>query len=152
GVPELGENAGVALDRVADDHREGRPDPVLPLDLVAHLEERLQAGALARLGDVAATALDRFLRLHRVEQAGDLVDVDPGVPDLQEAHRRVAEHLGAVAADGQPRRGGSVAVAEALLAGGNGEAGRQPLEVPLERGGQGRVEVVDVYPQLPGRG
>ncbi len=153
GVPELGDDAGVALNGVADDHRVGGPDAVLPVDLVAHLEERLQAGALACLGDVVAAALHRLLRLERIEQAGDLVDVDPGVPDLQEAHCRVAEHLGAVAADGLPRRGVGVAVAEALLAGGDREAGRQALEVPLERGRQGLVEVVDVEDQAPvGRG
>jgi hypothetical protein len=43
----------------------------------------------------------------------------------------------------------SVVVAELLLPGGDGEAGRQPLEVPLERGRQGLVEVVDVEDQAP---
>src|SRR5206468_13099645 len=57
GVPQLLEDAWVALDGIADDHRVGRPDAVLPVDLVAHLQECLEAGALACLGYVRTAAL-----------------------------------------------------------------------------------------------
>src|SRR5215468_2414481 len=77
GVPQFLEDARVALDGIADDHRMGRPDAVLPVDLVAHLQERLEAGALACLRYVRAAALHRLLGVERVVELGDLVDVEP---------------------------------------------------------------------------
>ena len=84
-----------------------------------------------------------------VEQARDLVDVDPGVPDLEEAHRGIVGHLRSVAADDRVHCGAGITIPELLVARGNGEAGRQPLDVPVERGRQRLIEVVDVEDQTP---
>src|ERR1700733_14010491 len=126
-----------------------RPDPVLPVDLVAHLQEGLQAGPAARLPDIPVAAPHGGLGLDRVEQAGDLVDINPGVPDLQEAHRGIARHLGAVAADSCTGCTARVAVIELLVARSNDETGRQPLNIPLERSRERLIEVIDVEDQLP---
>ncbi len=143
----------MTLDGEADDHRMSWPDAVLPFDLVAHLQECLQARAAVRLGYVLAAAAHGGLGLERVEEAGDLVDIDPGVPDLEESHRGVVRHLGAVAVRGQACRGAGIAVAEFLIAGGDGKAGRQPLEIPVERGRERLIEIVHVEDQPPvGRG
>ena len=125
----------------------------MPLHLVAHLQEGLEARAAQCLGDVLTAAAHRLLRLDRVEQPAHLVDIDPGVPDLQESHRRVVGHLGAVTADGQARRGVGVPVREAVVSRRHGEAGRQALDIPLERRRERLIEVIDVEDQPPvGRG
>ncbi len=104
-------------------------------------------------GYVPAALEHGLLRLDRVEQAGHLVHIDPRVPDTEESHRGVVCHLRAIAVDAETRRGVGVAVGEALVAGGNGEAGRQALDVPLERGRERLVEVIDVEDQVAvGRG
>ena len=131
----------------------GGPDPVLPLDLVAHLQERFKARAALRLGYVLAAAANGLLRLERVEQPGHLVDIDPGIPDLEESHRSIVSHLSAIAADSQSRRVTGVAVGEAIVPRGDGEACRQALDVPVERRRERLIEVVDVEDQPPvGRG
>ena len=102
-----------------------RPNPVLPLDLVAHLQERPQTGAALRFRYIPTAAAYGRLRLDRVEQPAHLVDVDPGIPDLEEAHRRVVRHLGAVAAHGQARGGTGVAVGKAIFSRRDREASRR---------------------------
>src|SRR6202012_4772709 len=56
GAAQLLQDAWVELNGEADNHRMGRPDPVLPLDLLAHLQECPQARAALRFCDVAVTA------------------------------------------------------------------------------------------------
>jgi hypothetical protein len=121
----------------------------LPLDLVAHLQEGALTRAPARLGYVPVAATDGRLRLQHVEQPADFVDIDPGIPDVEETHRGVPRHLGAIAAHGQPRGGMGIAVLIAVVPRSNGEAGRQPLDVPFEWRGKRLIEVVDVEDQPP---
>ena len=139
----------VALNGEADDNGMSGPDPVLSLDLVAHLQEGAQAGAAVRLRNVPVAAAYCLLRLDRVEQPAYLVDIDPGIPDLEEPHCRVLRHLGAVAARCLSRGGARVVVAEAIVPRGDGDAGRKSLDVPVERRRERLVEVVDVEDQVP---
>ena len=129
----------------------GLPDPVLPLHLVAHLQERFETRPAPRLGDVPTAAVHRLLRLERGGQPAHLVDIDPGVPDLEESHRRIVSHLGAVTAHGQTRRGVGVSVRETVVSRGDGEAGRQALYIPFERRRERLIEVIDVEDQPPVR-
>ena len=149
GATQFLQDARVELDGEADDHRMGRADAVLPLDLVAHLQECLEARAAVRLRYVPVAAPYGRLRLDRVEQPAHFIDIDPGIPDLEETHRSVARHLDAIAAHGQTRGGMGIAVLEAIVARSDGEAGRQPLDVPLERRRQRLIEVVDIEDQAP---
>src|SRR5262249_43604385 len=99
---QLLQDVRVALHREAGDHRGSRTDPVLSLDLGAHLQEGALTRAPARLGYIPVAAADGRLRLQYVEQPAHFVDVDPGIPDVEETHRGVPRLLGAVAAHGQP--------------------------------------------------
>ena len=92
-----------------------RPDPVLPLHLVAHLQERFETRPSPRLGDVLTAAAHRLLRLQRGPQPAHVLDIDAGVPDLEESHRRIVSHLGAVTVHGQTRRGAGVPVRSSQL-------------------------------------
>ena len=78
-----------------------------------------------------------------------LVDVEARVEDLQVALPGEGGHGGAVAGRAGPDHGLAVGVGEAPVAAGHLEAGRQALDVPLERSRQGLVEVVDVEVQAP---
>ncbi len=78
----------------------------------------------------------------------DVGHVGMGVPDLQGAHVRVAAHLLAVGRAGGPDDAGPDLLGEAVPAPRDGEACRQPFDVPLPRAGQGLVEVVDVEHQM----
>ena len=72
-----------------------------------------------------------------------------GVPDLHVAHEGEAgDGLPVASHDGQGHVP-DVAGAEAVIAGGNGKAGRQALYVVLERSRQRLVEVVQVEHQGP---
>ena len=76
------------------------------------------------------------------------VDVQVRVPDVHERLRRELAHRGTVAFGGRqgdlaPGLGGKAAVPS-----GHGQARGQPLDVPLERPGQGLIEVVDVEDQV----
>jgi hypothetical protein len=74
-----------------------------------------------------------------------------GVPDGQVGHGREVPHGGPVGlADAAHDRTAGLVV-EPAIAGGDLEAGRQPLDVPLERAGQGLVEVVQVEDEPPFR-
>ena len=155
-LPVLGDSAAqllhdarVALDREAHDHRVSGPNTVLPLDLLAHLQEGPPTRAAARLGYVPVAAAHGRLRLERVVEPAHLVDIDPGIPDLEETHRGVVRHLGAIAAHGQTRGGVGLAIRKAVVPRSDGEAGRQPLDVPFERRRKRLVEVVDVEDQPP---
>ncbi len=90
-------------------------------------------------------------RLDRVEKLGDLVHVDPGVPDVQEPHLGEVLHLGAVHVHAPADRGPDRADAEPVVPGRDRHAGGEPLHIPVERGGQRLVEVVHVEHQPPVR-
>ena len=72
------------------------------------------------------------------------VEIDAIVPDVQRVHRGVVGHSFAVGAHGFRRRLRRVAVEQPDMMGGDDDAGRQPLDVPLPWRRQGFVEIVDV--------
>jgi hypothetical protein len=76
------------------------------------------------------------------------VDVDPGVPHVDGAHRGEATHPFAVGADGRGDDGPAVPGGESVLPPGDDQAHGQPLEVPLPRPGQRLVEIVDVEHEI----
>ena len=85
--------------------------------------------------------------LHLLAGRQDLenaVEVDAIVPDVQRTHRGVVGHMLAVGAHGFRRRLRRLAVEQPDVMGGDDDAGRQPLDVPLPRRRQGLVEIVDV--------
>src|SRR4029077_18650422 len=89
------------------------------------------------------------LRLESVENPAYFIDVDPGIPDVEETHRSVARHLGAIAAHGQTRSGAGITVLEAIIPRSDGEAGRQSLDIPLERRRKRLIEIVDIEDRAP---
>jgi hypothetical protein len=173
-VEVVGGGAGQGGQVARRDHdRRLADDPVPPVDQLAELGQRLQAvagvrllaplrgllrllGSLLRLFPCCSRPLRRRLR-----QAGDaaaggrhhLVLVQMGVPDVHRPHLREAGHRLPVGGDRSERRLVCVRLREPVVAGGDGEAGRHPLDVVLERPRQGLVEVVQVEQQPPlGRG
>ena len=79
------------LGRVHDDRRL-LLDPVAAVDLLGELLQRPEARAPARLREVLLGRLDRRLVGPGRELIHDVLDVDPGVPDVEEAHRRELGH------------------------------------------------------------
>jgi hypothetical protein len=146
-----------------DNDRRLADDPVVPVDQLTELRQRLQAVAGASLRGLLAYGLllppgDLGLLLgslgggaaHRLQQ---LVLVQAGIPDLHRAHRGEAGHRLPVGLGRLQRRRARVALAEAVVAPSDREAGRHPLHVVLERPRQGLVKVVHVEHQPPlGRG
>ena len=93
--------------------------------------------------------LNPFALIWDLNSAQDRLDVQVRVPDVQEGLPREPAHRGAVTLsrrqdDLAPGLGGEPAVPP-----GHGQARGQPLDVPLERPGQGLIEVVDVEDQPP---
>ena len=88
----------------------------------------------------------------RTHLGENLVGVQPRVPDIEVGLARELAHRLAIG----PGRGQhdltARLVGEGLAAGGDLQAGGEPFDVPLERAGQGLVEVVEVEQQMPFRG
>ena len=179
-----------------DHDRRLADDPVLAVDQLAELGQRLQAVAGVRLrGSLLRPLLRRLRRLlllpvrllalrrpfllllrrlcppvrllflpgllllrrrlgHRAADRGhELVLVQVGVPDVHRPHLRERGHRLPVGPHRRQRRRTRVRLGEPVVAGRDGEAGRHPLHVVLERPGQRLVEVVHVEQQDPlGRG
>ena len=72
-----------------------------------------------------------------------------GVPDIQGAHRGELRHRLPVRLHRLHRHRFRIGLAEAVVAGGDGETGRHPFQVVLERTRQGFVEIVQPEQQLP---
>ena len=88
-----------------------------------------------------------------LEIAEQAVDVRAVVPDVQLRHSRVPAHLPAVGLDARGHRGSRPGRLDPVLPRGDHQAGREPLHIPLERAGQGLVEVAQVEGQVAlGRG
>jgi hypothetical protein len=77
------------------------------------------------------------------------VEVGPGVPDVEVAHGGELGHRPPVALGQGERDAAAGLAAESVLPAGHGQAGREPLHVPLPRPRRGLVEVVDVEDQAP---
>ena len=113
------------------------------------LAQRLGAVAGVRLGQQALGSLEPFRLDLGPELADGLLDVQVRIPHVQQRLPREAAHRGAVTFG---RRQDDLAAGlggESVVASRHGQAGGQPLDVPLERAGQGLVEVVDVEDQPP---
>ena len=131
------------------DHRRVADDPPPPVHHGGELAQRLGAVPGVGLGQQALGSLEPFRLDLGLELADGLLDVQVGIPDVQErllgegAHRR-AVPLGCRQDDLAAGFGG-----EPVVPSRHGQAGGQPLDVPLERAGQGLVEIVDVEDQPP---
>ena len=148
-VRELGGLVGGQ--QVGDRHDQGRvgADARLPIDLVGELGQGLHAVLGARLGQLLSGPLEHLVRDGGLVAGKGLVDVQARVEGRQVALAGKAGHGAAVAGRAGPHRRFAVGGAKAPVAAGHLEAGRQALEVPLERAGQGLVEVVDVEVHAP---
>ena len=104
-------------------------------------EQALRQAFSPRLFDPLPDPLHLLAGRQDLENA---VEVDTVVPDVQRMHRGVVGHMLAVGAHGFRRRLRRLAVEQPDMMGGDDDAGRQPLDVPLPRGRQGLVEIVDV--------
>src|SRR5215218_9925861 len=131
------------------DHDRGLAnDPVLPIDHLAELRQRLQAvtrvGLLAGLLGRLLGPLGRLPLLLGLGRLGggttyplhELVLVQVGVPDVHRAHGGEAGHGLPIGRHRGQRGRRRVGLGEAVVAAGDGEAGRQPLDVVLERPGR----------------
>ena len=76
-----------------------------------------------------------------------VLDVEVGVPDVEDRLGGEGAHRGAVALHGGQGRLAALACREPVVPSGHDEAGSQPLDIPFEGPGQGLVEVVDVEDQ-----
>ena len=105
-----------------------------------HLRQHLEVVAVCRLEQ---TPLEVFADVWRHDR-GDVRTGDPVVPDREVAHLRELRHPLAIRADGGGGGCGAVGRLMPVRAAGDDHAGGQALDVPLPRGRQRFVEVVDV--------
>ena len=126
------------------DQRRLVDDPALAVDLVGQLLERRHAVAGARLGKRLLRALDLPGRQLGRPLGQQRLDLEPCVPDGEIVLRREVAHRRAVLGDVSEHDPLLIADAEAVVAGGDQHADREPLDVPLPRPGMGLVEVIDV--------
>ena len=93
-------------------------------------------------------ALDHLVRDRGLVAGDQLIDVEARVEDVEVGLGREVGHRRAVGADARRHDRVAVGIGVAAVASRHLEARRQALDVPLERPGQGLVEVVDVEHQL----
>ena len=131
--------------RRAHDHRRLLPDAIAAaVHALGEFLERPEARAPAGLREVLLRLLQRRLPLDRAEPRQHLLHVDPGVPDVEEAHRRRVGHRRAIGLRGGARGRTLVLPPVAVVARRDDEARDEALDVPLERRGERLVEVVEV--------
>ena len=136
---------GDVLDRL--DERRVADDATLAVDDVGQLVECLRAVAGASLGHVRVGSLAGN-GVHPLAQLlHHRLDVDVGVPHRQVGHLGELAHRRPIRAQDAQEHLLAILGRIAVLAPGDGEAGREPLDVPLPRPGKGLVEVVDVEDQ-----
>ena len=104
-----------------------------------------------RLRHVVLEALALLALPLRCPARGDLVDVEPGVPEVHRAHAGEARHRVAVRAGDREVDRVALLVVESAVAPRDGEACDEPLHVPLERPRKRLVEVVDAEDHPPVR-
>ena len=131
------------------DHRRVGGDPHFAVDDLGQLLERSQAGLAPCLRGILLVALELFWCRSLSPLRDDLVDVEARVPEIEVAHAGVAYDRLPVGAPDHRVHGAPLLVVEAPVAARDGEAGGKALQIPLERPGQGLVEVVDAEDQLP---
>ena len=104
-----------------------------------------------RLRHVVLEALALLALPVRRPARGDVLDVEPGVPELHRAHAGEARHRVAVRARDREVDRVTLFVVESAVAPSDGEACGEPLDVPLERPRKRLVEVVDAEDHPPVR-
>ena len=110
------------------------------------LGERAAAGAPFLL----LLDIDRDAGLvFRFVVADEAVDADSVVPGVQLRHSRVPAHPFPICLDGRGHRRIGGGRLDVVVARGDDETRRQALDVPLERAGQGLVEVAEIEHQVP---
>ena len=132
-----------------DDQRRIADDPCPAVDDLGELAGGPQAVLRARFRDVAIQALQLLRAPAPGPEPRQVVDVDPGVPEVERPHLGERAHRRAIVPrDGQvdPLALGRV---ELAIAPGDREARDEALDVPLERAGQRLVEVVEAEDQPP---
>ncbi len=90
--------------------------------------------------------LDGLFILDRLHQR---LDIDAGVPHFQHGHRAEFRHVLAVRSHATQHGIAGVVFAEAIVAAGQDKARGQALQIPLPRGRQRLVQVVDVEDDAP---
>jgi hypothetical protein len=124
---------------VMDDQWRVVDDPDFPVHDRRHLGERLEVVAMGRfLGHTL-----EVLPGHLGHGGGDIRRADPGVPDVEMAHRRERRHSLAIGADRGAGGIGGVGRPKPVPPAGDDDAGGQALDVPLPGSRQGLVEVVE---------
>ena len=131
--------------RIADELR-------LAVDHLHEFVEGLHAVLGPGFGHILLEPLHRLRLQLRAHQSVHLVDVQAGVPDVELLHLCHVQHRLAIGPGHCQIDRLALLGVEATIASGDGEAGHQPFDVPLERAGQRLVEVVDAEDQLPVRG
>jgi len=132
-----------------DDERRVAQDPPLSVHHVGELAHGSKAVLGSRLGDTTGEALPLLAAGLARPAVLHVVDGEARVPEVHRAHLGEPVHRLAVGAGrGEVDLAPAIGV-EAAVASGDGEAGDQPFEVPLERPRQGLVEVVDAEHQSP---
>ena len=134
-----------------DDQRRVTDQPRSAVDHLDQLVERLEAVLPAGLRQVSSEAPD-VARLHLGRHQGlEILLVQARVPDVQLLHQSQVLHRLAIGpADGDVDPVALLGV-EATVPTRNGKACDQALDVPLERAGQGLVEVVEAEHEPPVR-
>ena len=135
-----------------DDHGRVADQPRASVDHLDQLGEGPDAVLGPCLGEVLAEPLELARLDLRAQDGLELVDVQPCVPDVELPHPSPAVHGFPVRRRDREVGGLALGVVEAAISSGDREAGRQPLDVPLERARQGLVEVVDAEDEPAVRG
>ena len=133
----------IIVDRDPDRRVLGDPRPA-----VGH---RGQLGEGSAVGPPLALLLDvdrDRSPVGRLEVPEQAVDMHAVVPDVDLRHRSVLAHPPPVGVDGGGHRGIGDPRLQPVLTGRDHEAGREPLDVPLERAWEGLVEVAQVEHQV----
>jgi hypothetical protein len=119
------------------------------------LLDRLHGRLLGPLGPLpflfCLLAFAGFAGLGRglADRGQQLLLIQMRVPDVHGAHLGEAGHGLPVGRHRRQRGRPCVGLAEAVVAGRDGEAGRHPLDVVLERPRQGLVEIIHIKQQPP---
>ena len=140
--------------QVLDRNDQGRisDEPWPPVNHLHEFVEGLHAVLGPGFGHVLLEPL-HLARLHlRPQPSVDLLDVQAGIPDVKLLHLCHVLHRLAIGPGHCQIDRLALFGVEVTIASGDGEAGHQPLDVPLERAGERLVEVIDAEDQPPVRG
>ena len=149
--PIRGGHVGPAEEDVAFGLHQVLPcdDPLAPVAVLAAPAMCGKHGHLGLLG----LQEQRFGPVSALHQGDPRAGADVRVPHVHEVLMGKRAHRCPVALGRREHDLATFLSGEPVVPAGHGQAGRQPLDVPLERAGQGLVEVVDIEDQPPrGRG